>query len=95
MLMTIVILGMMGDKDAAGIAKGIRKIPDDLMITKANMTRAADPEQLSKHFDACTITRDLDDALEEARKLKKEGDKILITGSIFLVGEFLESWKKN
>ena len=97
----IVILGMMGDKDAKSIAGEIRRIPCTFILTKADMTRALDPCLLAKYFrnaevtHSLRVTHSLKEAFECAKRIRKKKEKILVTGSIFLVGEALSLLKEN
>ena len=49
------------------------------------------PEELAQYArKPCLIVPDPQDALREARRLAKKGELIVITGSIYLVGEYVD-----
>jgi dihydrofolate synthase/folylpolyglutamate synthase len=65
-----------------------------LIITKAKHSRAASPEAIkreAKKFAVPVIEADtLGQALERAKELATAQDLVMVTGSLFLVGETLE-----
>ncbi|MFH1856765.1 MAG: folylpolyglutamate synthase/dihydrofolate synthase family protein [Candidatus Omnitrophota bacterium] len=86
----ILILGISKDKDIEGIIKVLEEIADEIIITRANLPRAAEPEVLASFLSKdkkTEITRSIKDALEKARERSSESDLILICGSLFVVGE--------
>lgn len=91
----IVILGMMGDKDAKSMSDELKKLSKNVILTKINMTKSIEPEDLAKYFPISIITHDLEHALAFARKFAKKKDLILITGSVYLAGEALSLLRKH
>ena len=62
-----------------------------LILTTPNSGRAVPPEELAQYArKPCLIVPDPQDALREARRLAKKGELIVITGSIYLVGEYVD-----
>lgn len=83
----IVILSVMKDKNIISISKKINNLNPKMILTKANVSRARDPRKISRFFKHFIITPDLKKAIAYAGEIAKKDDLILITGSIFLVGE--------
>jgi len=83
----IVILSVMKDKNIISISKKINNLNPKMILTKANVSRARDPRKISRFFKHFIIIPDLKKAITYAREIAKKDDLILITGSIFLVGE--------
>ncbi len=85
----ILILGVSKDKDIKGIADELYDLADTVILTKADSQRATDPNILAGYFRKKDkyITNSVTKAVTLARKLAKKEDLILITGSLFVVGE--------
>ena len=86
----ILILGISGDKDIKGICHELSDLADEIILTRANNPRASEPEELAKYFNgkAVHITGNVKDARALTYQLTQEGDLALVTGSLFVVGEF-------
>jgi len=86
----ILILGVSNDKDIKGIADELYALAGTVILTKANNSRATDPEILAGYFRKKDkyITNSIAEAKILAQKLAKKADLILVTGSLFVVGEF-------
>jgi len=86
----IIILGVSNDKDIQGIAAHLDGLADALILTKADTCRATEPEVLRQYFRAqkIYITPNVKQAAELALKISGKEDLILVTGSLFVVGEF-------
>jgi len=89
----ILILGVMGDKDIRGIVRGIAPLAAYTIFSRPEYSRAADPEKLMKAAAFLgkpgeALNR-LSQAVERAKSLAGPEDVILITGSLFTVGEAL------
>jgi len=87
----IAVLGMMRDKDADGFLDHLLPCLDDVIVTQLRGGRAATVEELGallhRRGRAAHLIPDLSDALAQARRMAGPDDGILITGSLFLVGE--------
>jgi len=87
----ILVLGVMGDKDIPRIIKRIVPIADYVIYTRPEYYRAAEPQVLMK--EAAPFSKEgeiiptLPEALRKAKGRSKPGDVILVTGSLFTVGE--------
>ena len=89
----ILILGVSNDKDIKGIAGQLRHLAHTVILTRANHPRAANPKGLKKYFLAKSdggayITNSVKEAKRLALSLANKEDLILVTGSLFVVGEF-------
>jgi dihydrofolate synthase/folylpolyglutamate synthase len=87
----IVVVGMMRDKDREGFLRTVLPHADDMIVTQAQIPRAATVEELlaslgERAHGARTAPHPAD-ALQLARSLADPEDLILVTGSLILVGE--------
>lgn len=90
----ILILGVSADKDTAGIFSELDKMADEVILTKAQHPRALDFTRGAlnglfagkKIFFASGIT----EAMTKAYQRAEANNIILVTGSIFIVGEARE-----
>ena len=87
----VLVLGLSSDKDIEGVLKEITCISDDLILTRTGNPREAEPEQMAaivKRFfhKNLMVIEDIDEALDEAKRIAKNDDLICITGSFFLAG---------
>ncbi|MGE5839242.1 MAG: bifunctional folylpolyglutamate synthase/dihydrofolate synthase [Deltaproteobacteria bacterium] len=87
----ILVLGVMADKDVSGVLRGIVPLADYVVFTRPEYYRAAAPEALMQAAvplgkpgeSQPTLAR----AIERAKGLANREDLILVTGSLFTVGE--------
>ncbi len=86
----ILVLGISNDKDIKGICSELYDLTDKVILTKARTLRATDPEILAGYFNGKEryITNGIRQAKALSRLLAKREDLILVTGSLFVVGEF-------
>lgn len=85
----ILVLGISSDKDSAGICKELDSLADDIILTRAATPRATDPKELAGYFKRkLYLTQSVKEAKLLARSLVDKEDLILVTGSLFVVGEF-------
>jgi dihydrofolate synthase/folylpolyglutamate synthase len=89
----IVVLGVMGDKDIGKIVQSIVPIADHVIYTRPEYHRAADPEVLMAKAapwrKSGEVQPSVARALHKAKKMADPEDMILVTGSLFTVGEAL------
>ena len=87
----ILVLGVMGDKDIPRIIKRIIPIADYVIYTRPEYYRAAEPQVLMKEAAPLRkkgeIIPTIPEALRKAKERSGPGDVILVTGSLFTVGE--------
>jgi dihydrofolate synthase/folylpolyglutamate synthase len=90
----ILLLGILKDKDVAGILKEWIDIADVFILTKPDSDRAAEPQSLAQyippHKHKRVVLKDsVEQALGCAQDLAQATDLICITGSLYTVGEAL------
>ena len=88
----ILVLGVSKDKDVKRILAELLPISDSVILTKAKIVdRAMEPEKIKKLIKSRTknvvLTSSVKEALKKAKALAVPKDMILITGSLFVVGE--------
>lgn len=91
-----VIFGMLKDKDYSAAAKAVSKIGGNIIAVAVSSKRALEPGKLLKALSA----RRTKGAITSARSLKEAlgrtvSDTVVITGSLYLVGEALKYLDKN
>ena len=87
----IVIFAVSSDKDAEGMLAQIAPEAKHLLLTQFNRPRAmpcrALPEKVPSGGSKISIEENAEGALRSARSMAMPDDLILVTGSLFLVGE--------
>lgn len=87
----VLVLGMMRDKDHRGFAAPLRALASEVVLTQADMARAATVEEMRAHLADLFVHMHAApvpaDALALARRLAAPGDVICVTGSLMLVGD--------
>lgn len=87
----ILVIGMMRDKDRRGFLHLLMPLADELVLTQAQIPRAASAQELASLLDekagVVRVAAHPADALALARKLASSEDLICVTGSLLLVGE--------
>ena len=85
----ILVLGISSDKDIRGICKKLDALADEIILTRAATFRSTDPAKLAGYFERkLHLTQSVKEAKLLARSLAGKKDLILVTGSLFVVGEF-------
>ncbi|HAQ60239.1 MAG TPA: dihydrofolate synthase [Microbacterium sp.] len=101
-----VVLGVLGDKDAAGIVAALAPVAAEVFVTAPDSDRANDPDALAELVEAAglhaSVHRDLEEAAESARAWAAPSDRraVVIAGSVVLAGEAMaladaEGWKSG
>lgn len=99
-----VVLGVLADKDAAGMVAEIAPVATHVFATAPDSQRAGDAERLADLVEAAgvavTVHPGLEDAADAAREWAAASDRraVVIAGSVVLAGEALrvasvEGWK--
>jgi len=99
-----VVLGVLGDKDAAGIVAVLAPVAAHVFATAPDSDRANDADTIADLVEEqglrVTVHTDLADAAEAAREWAAASDRraVVIAGSVVLAGEALalaeaEAWK--
>ncbi|MDP2938614.1 MAG: folylpolyglutamate synthase/dihydrofolate synthase family protein [Candidatus Omnitrophota bacterium] len=86
----ILVFGISNDKDIQGVVRELEGLSENIILTKADNPRAAEPEELKKFFSQnknINVTQNTQEAINLALRKAKEKDTILVTGSLFVVGE--------
>jgi dihydrofolate synthase / folylpolyglutamate synthase len=94
----VAVVGILGDKDAAGMLAALEPAVDSIVLTQVNSPRAASADDLAaialEFFDEerIEVVPRLDDAIESAVATAEEdselgGAGVLVTGSLLVVGE--------
>jgi len=83
----------MRDKDVTGMFAALLPAVASLIVTRASNARSADPASLAEQARTAapalpiTVSPDLDDALDLAWRA---GPRIVVAGSIFLLGDVMK-----
>jgi dihydrofolate synthase / folylpolyglutamate synthase len=93
------VFGMMKDKNIKQTLNHITPLTQRILLTRAEYDRSADPEDLKQFFKEYRPRPRVFPTIPQAitRALKEAGpeDLILITGSLFVVGEARAWWGRN
>lgn len=89
------VLGVLGEKDAAGVLSALSPIADTVFLTVVDSPRSRGVDDLLQAADEALegvpieVTENLPEALEAAREwaLQQEGRAVLVAGSVLLAGE--------
>jgi dihydrofolate synthase / folylpolyglutamate synthase len=89
----VLVLGVCNDKDIKGICREFYDFSDKIILTKADNPRASEPRELAGYFSGKEfyITVGTKEAKSKALSLAGKQDLILVTGSLFVVGEFRDT----
>ena len=92
---TTAIVGMLDDKDVEGSVQLLDEFIDRWIAVTADSHRAVPAQELARRIAnacgrPCLVAESLPDAMESARRDASINDKILVTGSFYLVGPVLE-----
>jgi dihydrofolate synthase/folylpolyglutamate synthase len=88
---TWAIIGLLDDKDIEGIALQLDSQVDHWIAVTASSPRAVEAEELARRIAnscgrPCRISESLHEAMACTRRYASEDDRILLTGSFYLVG---------
>ncbi len=93
------VFGIMRDKAVREIAEILFPLAERVIVTRANSPRAASPDEIAaavQHIEAAvTHAESVSAALEFARGLCARDGVIVVTGSIYIVGEALHLLAQN
>ena len=95
----VVLFAAMADKDLKGILSELAPITDEFVFTTPRLKRSAEPGRLveiaSDFGKKCSVVDGVTNALETLLVTLKNEDVLLITGSLFLVGEARKWFQEN
>ncbi|MFH1355337.1 MAG: folylpolyglutamate synthase/dihydrofolate synthase family protein [Candidatus Omnitrophota bacterium] len=85
----ILVLGVSNDKDIKGICNELSELADEVILTKSANPRSSDPKVLSGYFHnkKLHLTGNTAEAKKKISDLAGKEDLVLVTGSLFVVGE--------
>ncbi len=87
----ILVMGMLDDKDRACAVGFLESLVDMAIITKPNSARAQEWDELGEKFAQQKIPvlciEKLEQALKKALDVATTADLVLVTGSLYLIGE--------
>ncbi|MFA5012165.1 MAG: folylpolyglutamate synthase/dihydrofolate synthase family protein [Ignavibacteria bacterium] len=92
-----VVFGMMADKELGKCINELEKLKGFIIFTKPDYKRACNPENFVKYMTGNSkyiIKANVKDAFEHVKRLADKNDIILVTGSFFMVSDFLKHFKK-
>ena len=92
---TVAVIGMLDDKDVEGVVGHLDDAVDTWVAVAADSPRAIAAAELAERIGnssdkACLVADSLEDAMARAEKLAGPDDRVLITGSFYLVGPALD-----
>ncbi len=89
----VVLFGAMHGKQLDAMIEPLGSLVQSVVVTRPSVQRAADPDEVGgiirDHVDHVEIVPDPSRALERARQLAGSERFVLVTGSLYLVGEIL------
>jgi dihydrofolate synthase/folylpolyglutamate synthase len=87
----VLVLGILGDKDYRGIVSELVPLADHVIVTKPEYSRAMDVAVLSSEVRALHASVDtaetVSKAITAAQAIAAPDDLILVTGSLYVVGD--------
>ena len=93
----IMVFGVMRDKAVQEITEILFPIAEHVIVTRANNPRSASPDEIRQAAARVAAGVDIDEAedvasaLERARKVAGAGGLVVVTGSIYIVGEAMQT----
>ncbi len=87
----VIVFGAMKDKNYAEMLEMLEPFASDIILTKTKLDRAAFPEKMAEYTKKAVITENAEEAINYAKRTSN--NLILVTGSIYLVGEIMEILK--
>jgi dihydrofolate synthase/folylpolyglutamate synthase len=93
------VLGVCADKDVEGIGANLFPLADKIIFTRAASPRAMPPDVLKEKAKGYTAGAEtalnVADAISAALACAGRKDLVLITGSLYVVGEALKALSKK
>lgn len=92
-----IVFGMMADKETKKCINELENLNGFLILTKPDYKRADEPEALAMHIKrkkGYIIKNNVKSAFEYAKGKAGKNDLILVTGSFFMVSDFLKHFKE-
>jgi len=83
----LLIFGVMKDKEYEKMLEELLPSVDEVIFTSSTNERALLPESMEKFAPKAVIANDAARALKKVKSMSEENDVIIITGSLYLIGE--------
>jgi dihydrofolate synthase/folylpolyglutamate synthase len=87
----ILVIGILGDKDYRGILAELVSLAERVIVTRPLYSRAMDVQALASEIrrlhSAVVTAETVGDAITKAREAAAADDLILVTGSLYVVGD--------
>ncbi len=83
----LLIFGVMKDKEYEKMLEELLPSVDEVIFTSSTNERALLPESMKKFAPKAVIANDAARALKKVKSMSEENDVIIITGSLYLIGE--------
>lgn len=83
----VLIFGVMKDKEYEKMLSELNHSVDKTIFTTVSSERALVPEVLKKYVPQAIVAHDISSALNMAKSMTGEKDVIVVTGSLYLIGE--------
>ena len=94
----ILILGILGDKEVEKMVNTIAPLASHIIVVSPHNERAGSPEILKGYIDKCNISSEIVEGYKEAYlkacSIVNKGDLILISGSLYMIGDMRTEIKK-
>jgi dihydrofolate synthase/folylpolyglutamate synthase len=92
------VMGIMADKDEEAILSTLLPLAQTVIFTRPHYFRAAKPENLARRAQPypgeVLLEPEVSRAVQRARTLAGPQDQVVVTGSLYTVGEALEYFEK-
>ena len=91
----VVVLGVLDDKDVEAMVAALVGVADHVVAVPPDNPRAADPERIARacatHALSVEVAADVEEAIDLASGVTRPADGVIVTGSLYLVGEAREA----
>jgi dihydrofolate synthase/folylpolyglutamate synthase len=97
----ILVVGLSEGKDALGVLSALAPSAQSVFLTRSHHERSTPPAALESMVRTASpraeiaVMADATEALDAALAAARPADMLLVTGSLFLVGEALEWWRRS
>jgi dihydrofolate synthase/folylpolyglutamate synthase len=95
----LLVMGIMADKDGTAIMESLLPLAQTVIFTCPRYFRAAKPEDLARWAEPypleVLLEPEVAQAVQRAQLLAGPQDQVVVTGSLYTVGEAMEYFEKN
>jgi dihydrofolate synthase/folylpolyglutamate synthase len=93
------VFGASEDKDIRGMLEALAPVVDEVILTQAFHPRATEPAKMAEIADSLgavtSISPSVIEGVQAAMAAAKTDEVVLVTGSLFVVGEVLAAWEPS